>query len=290
MRPWTTHVEPSPGLRQWPPCAHRTCSCAHRHSGRDCLAFVQRGAGVAELVKFIEQTGADRFTAALYINEAFCQTDFALNALLTRPEVSEAALERKGGGRIDARRPMWESNAYPELMRVRDYYSFAEFARHHGLFVIVCSSDSSSAQYIGRAGCRPYNGRIFVTIRTESPHDGLVAADPDNPRLREGLAGYTPAMSYDEYIERLSREGYHVSDAKNGYVLGDAACRRLFPGYRIHGVYRGKYKEPAWEPSGGERLRACLNRRLGVDLVSAGPLYPRCRLSRRGRVQRPWLL
>jgi hypothetical protein len=165
----------------------------------------------------------------------------------------------------------WRHAPFPELIRVRDYFSFLEFAKEEGLLVTVCGANPSAAPYIGGSGYGCFRDLIPVFSRRSPPNEGLIAADPGDPSLAAALQLYTPTCSYATYVEGLKTAGYGVTGAEDGYVIVDARGRRFYEGYRLHGVYDFQSGSPAWTPRRGEQLRRELNRRLGADLVTWAP-------------------
>jgi hypothetical protein len=229
------------------------------------------GASGRELMAYLaEKTGANTRLPFTYLNEAFLQFGNAFFFALFSPVVS-AANEERVAELVQEHRAVWETQPFPELMRPRDYFSFAEFAQDTQLVVIVCGANPFAGRFVGRPGFGCYDGHLFVLSGESSPNEGLVAADPADPRLLAALGGYSPAKSYAEYVHLLNEQGYKVLGPDAGHVIEDAAGRRLYEGYRLHSVYDPKSEESAWKGSGAERLRGAINRRLGEELVRFGP-------------------
>jgi hypothetical protein len=156
-------------------------------------------------------------------------------------------------------------------MRLRDYSAFLQFTGEHHAIVVVCASNLSAGQWIGRAGTACYAGRLSVPTCEVGPQAGLLAAAPDDPRLQAALRAFGLPLSYSDYVARLLADGFRVLGAENGYVLEDQVGRRLYEGYRLHGVFDTKSYEPLWTGRRGENLRTALNRCLGSELVTCGP-------------------
>lgn len=232
---------------------------------RRLRAMRREGASVAELMAFVERRTPGRvFHSVEYIQRAFVP-DEQLIYLFLPPQLAEVE------ALIDERAPEWQTQRFPELMRERDYFSFLEFAKHANAFVNVCGANPFSGRFVGRQGYRCYDGREFVVVRDRAPNEGLIAADPSDPRLGEALRGYARPLSYSEYVRRLRQRGYCVLGSEEGYVLEDAAGCRFYEGYRLHSVYDPETEQSRWTGKMGETLRADLNRRLGEELVRWGP-------------------
>ena len=172
---------------------------------------------------------------------------------------------------IEERRSDWEHDRIAELMRLRDYFSFMLFAQQERVIVTVCAANPAAGQWIGQPGVRCYDGALPVVSRASTPNEGLLAADPADPRLLELLNGYESPLSYAAYVELLQSHGLRVASADSGYLLEDVLGLRYHEAYRLHGVYDAKTNEPAWTSKNGERLRGALNRQLGAELRALRP-------------------
>src|SRR3954467_12508777 len=89
------------------------------------------GAAVHELVEMLGGHGIELSEAAEYIGDAFLVTRPKVFTLLnwdqaTKLPPSPDVMERRVGRLIDEKRPSWETSPFPELMRLRDYFSFLE--------------------------------------------------------------------------------------------------------------------------------------------------------------------
>lgn len=172
---------------------------------------------------------------------------------------------------IQERRDDWSKQHYPELMRLRDYFSFMQFAKEEKAIVIVCDSNPAAGRWISEAGVRCYDGRQPIPSRILPPNEGLLAADPADERLIKILNDPDDPLSYADYVAQLSKQGLRVLGADAGYLIEDKFGNRLHESYRLHGVYDASSDESLWIHGGGERLRAALNRHLGAELVRFGP-------------------
>ena len=165
---------------------------------------------------------------------------------------------------VERKRSVWEVNL-PDLMRLRDYFAFMQFARDEQVAVVVCGADPASGQRIGKPGVRCYGGRLPIPTSQTAPNDGLLAADPGDARLTEMLARFDPPLTYADYVQRLAHQGLRVSAAREGFLVKDDLGNRFHDSYHLHSVYGAKDKEIVWVQPRAERLRAALNRSLGAD-------------------------
>jgi hypothetical protein len=184
---------------------------------------------------------------------------------------SPERLEQLIGPVLDQKQDLWATQAFPELMRLRDYHSFLEFARQSDCIVDVCAANPWAAAHLGREDVRCFEYELFVVSRLAPPHRGLIAADPGDPRLMAALAQYVPALSYAAYVARLRSNGLIVAGKEDGFVVQDASGRRFHEPYRLHALFRRGTDDSPWQGLEGERLRGALNRLLGLELVKGGP-------------------
>jgi hypothetical protein len=98
----------------------------------------------------------------------------------------------------------------------------------------------------------------------------LLAADPSDERLLDVLK--RTSLSYDEYLDQLELQGFHVKAADSGYLVEDGKGNRFHECYRLQAVRNPNSQEPVWTGTRGEKLRASLNRHLGCELVQSGPI------------------
>ncbi len=236
-----------------------------------------KGAGAYDLLAHLQPRFPDsRAVAVGYINAAFTKNGLRMHTALRGGMWAHFDRDNEvflvADQFIDAAKDDWMGKRFPELIRTRDYFAFLEFAVAHKLYVIVCDATPLAAPLIGVAGHRCYDGTTFVVSRETPPHEGCVAADPEDTRLRDGLAAYPGSgLPYAAYVARLAEEGLHVASAEEGYAVLDASGCRLYQGYRLHGVYDSETGRSAWTGKAGERLRGEINERLGHELVLKGP-------------------
>jgi hypothetical protein len=229
-----------------------------------------QGTSAKHMLDYLRQRAFDdTYMPFQYMGAAFKQRNFFLYANPSSGFTEET--ERLWRERILLRRPEWETERLPELMRLRDYYSFLQFAEEQQAVVIVCGCNPASGQWIGRPGVRCYDGLLPIPSRWTAPNQGLLAADPADQRLQDILNAFDKPLSYAAYVEQLAHAGLQVMNETTGYVVQDAMGNRLHDSYRLHGVYDAKSSEPRWTQKAGEQLRAALNRHLGSELVRWGP-------------------
>jgi hypothetical protein len=221
-----------------------------------------------ELHAFLKMRSfGDAWLAYTYLDRAFLQKKL----FMYRVGVDPADTYANWAQLIKEHRVEWERERVPELMRLRDYFSFMQFAQQERVIVVVCGANPAAGRWIGQPRIACYGGALPIPSRETAPNDGLLAADPDDARLIELLRSYDPTVSYESYVELLRAHGLKVRPANEGYVVEDEAGRLLHEPYRLHGVYDAESNETAWTSKQGERLRASLNRHLGGDLVQFGP-------------------
>jgi len=227
------------------------------------------GATPADLWAFLNPRAFGDFWNNLsYLREAFINPAFRF-MLPAFPMPSE--IESGWRQLIAQKQAVWETQHLPELMRLRDYFAFMRFARDEQVFVVVCGADPASGRWIGKPGVRCYGGRLPIPTSQTAPHDGLLAADPADPRLLDWLGRFEPSLSYADYVQRLGAEGLRVSSSHEGFLVKDDLGNRFHDSYRLHGVSGASDREDVWVYPRAERLRAAINRHLGADLVHFGP-------------------
>ena len=241
-----------------------------------CLRDMRsNGASSHQLMAYLQTKFPDaRPLAVSYLNYAFLGEGLRMVRVLRMGSWGDFGPDHEmwamADALIDSAKSTWTQTPAPELMRLRDYFSFLKFTQDHGLVVTVLSASPSSGRWIGSAGARCYDGRMVVPICDSGAYAGLLAADPADPRVKNVLAAYGN-LSYERYADNLHADGYRVLSAENEYLVVDANDRSVYPGYRLQGVYHAKTYQPAWTGSRGDELRAALNRYLGDELVRVGP-------------------
>lgn len=228
------------------------------------------GASPGELHSFLHaRSFGNAWNEFRYLDRAFLQDRLFAYGFRGFPVTSENDWDWRD--LIAQKRAEWEAHRLPELMRLRDYFAFMQFARDERVVVVVCGADPASGQWIGKPGVRCYGGRLPIPTSQRAPQAGLLAADPEDARLTEMLARFDPALTYADYVQRLARQGLKVASPREGFLVTDDLGNRFHDSYRLHSVYGAKDKEVVWMHPRAERLRAALNRSLGADLVLFGP-------------------
>ena len=235
-----------------------------------------RGASAFELMSYLQTLYPEaRPMASRYMNSAFLRSGLRLIGILRFGEWEDFGPDHEmwpmADSCIDDAKDDWINRRFPELMRIRDYFSFLEFADANNAHIIVRDASPHAGVLIGKAGYRCYDGGEFLVARDTLPHLGCLAADPGDPRLLSTMTNYLPSLSYEDYVDRLRGKGLLVGGSEEGYVVTDTAGRRLYQGYQLHGVYDRSDWRSMWTASSGECLRAELNRRLGHELIVSGP-------------------
>ena len=230
-----------------------------------------RGALPSEMLSFVwSRTDLTMSLPFEYLGKAFLTKSSFFQYTFPGTRFSE---ENEASWRqaIEEHRADWERQPPPELMRLRDYFSFMRFAKEQRAAVVVCGAHPAAGKWIGRPGVRCYGGRLAIPTRQAAPNDGLLAADPGDARLVAMLNSYGKPLSYSDFVRQLGQEGLGVLGPETGYVIADDLGNRFHDSYRLHGVYDAQNDEQIWTQQRGERLRAALNRQLGAELVRFGP-------------------
>jgi hypothetical protein len=228
------------------------------------------GEAPAVLWEFLAARSFDNFWNQFsYLEEAFLQERMFAYTFPGVPIASPK--DERWRSLIAEKKKGWQAQSLPELMRLRDYFAFMRFARDEQVFVVVCGADPASGRWIGKRGVRCYGGRLPVPTSQTAPHDGLLAADPGDPRLVDWLGRFEPSQSYADYVQRLNADGFQVSSPSEGFLVKDDLGNRFHDSYRLHGVSGASDREDVWVYPRAERLRAAINRHLGAELVHFGP-------------------
>lgn len=139
-----------------------------------------------------DRCGSNEHAPFRYLQEAFCQDNwffFVIGPGVANFGSLDARKERAVLQRMLEHRAEWEGQRFPELPRVRDYFSFLEFARDERLMVTVCDvtpgteeyrlhgvydADSGEPVWSGRRGERlraAINRRLGGELVRGGPHD-----------------------------------------------------------------------------------------------------------------------
>jgi len=94
-----------------------------------------------------ERTGENKYLPYEYLKAAFCQKTNVF-FYVWPPGPTDANTEAVVREDIEKTRDQWEGQRFPELLRLRDYFSFLELARDEHLDVIVCDAPVGSTEYV----------------------------------------------------------------------------------------------------------------------------------------------
>jgi len=234
-----------------------------------------QGAALSELIRDLRQKGLDLHEAAEYLGAAFCLSGPLRLLLMPRDgsrELVPGHVDELFGPMVDETRSQWENaEAYPDLMRRRDRHAFRQTARRTGCVFVVRASNPFAGQHIGLPGFRPAPLCLLGVSRRTPPNAGLMAADPNDPRLATVLESLQPPQTYADFKAELDARGFTVSDEEEGHIVRDDTGDAFYPGYYLLGVYDEETGRNAWTGDEGEKIRAELNQRMGEELVRCGP-------------------
>jgi hypothetical protein len=93
-----------------------------------------------------ERTGENRLLPYEYMRQAFCQKTNVF-MYICPPGPTDDSIESGVRECIEKTRDAWQSQRFPELPRLRDYFSFLELARDEHLVVTVCDAPPGSDEY-----------------------------------------------------------------------------------------------------------------------------------------------
>ncbi len=233
------------------------------------------GASVSQLVTYLQKLGLELSQINEHFRVAFCLSGRANLMMMPQKDSGELipeVLDTYIGAKIDETLKQWiNAPDYPDLMRRRDRHTFKVVARMTGNVFVVCAANRFAGQYIGKPGYKPLPVHSYGIARTTPPNQGLVAADPNEPKLEKLLKSLKPSKTYSQYKEYLTQLGFKVGNEEDGYILRDQSGSAFYPGYYLHGVYHEENGMNAWTGDQGEKIRAELNRRMGAELVQFGP-------------------
>jgi len=142
----------------------------------------------------------------------------------------------------------YEENLWPTTgvgLRVQDEEAFIRAAKESGNVILVADASPARLQYIGQSGFRPRPPNLPGRTRSNPPHVGLIAA------LEEGTLP----------------PGYLISAEEDGRLIRDHAGNAFYDAFELIGVYDLECGTDSFSAS---FLRE-MNRRLGEDLIQAGP-------------------
>jgi len=114
---------------------------------RQLRTMYLRGESAQSMMSYLRaHTGDHWHLAYRYMRQAFCQKTNVFTYILP-PGPVDAATEQGVRRYIEETRSEWEHQRWPELPRLRDYFSFLEFARDEHLFVVVCDVPPGTHEY-----------------------------------------------------------------------------------------------------------------------------------------------
>lgn len=234
------------------------------------------GERVSQIMRRLADQDMQLTEIAAYLNEAFC---FGMDApplqLLRRDENGWPLAEKVDlvyDPAIEQARERWmNAPPYPDMLRRRDRHVFRALAIEKQLIIVVHLPPPAARTHVGKPGFRPCPANLFGVTRASAPNEGLIAADPADERLARLFGPGGLALNYDAYAARLDALGYQIAPASEGHIVRNAAGEAFYPGYYLHGVYRGDTRTNAYKGKEGEQLRYELNSRLGDEFVQWGP-------------------
>jgi hypothetical protein len=188
------------------------------HVVRSLRQMAVAGAPLREILEFVrDRSGTHERLPFWYLSAAFLQGNNFF--FVIGPGTSEfCRLEESRAGAatemIYEYRDRWETQRFPELPRIRDYFSFLEFARDERVIVTVCDvppgadeyrlhgvydTDSGEPVWSGKRGERlraAINRRLGGELVRRGPHDDW---EHRNDRALAGpLWGpQAPAITFD---------------------------------------------------------------------------------------------
>jgi hypothetical protein len=181
-------------------------------------------------------------------------------------DVADASLEGttwRGATRVGL------SNVPLGVVHWKDREAVQNGARHAGAgwFMAYADPSGASERVLQDPRVRPKpTGFRAVTLR-EGAFAGLLAAPPDDARLREGLGVFT----YEQYVNDLLELQVRVDGVDGGFVLRDSEGRAFHPTYDRTCHFTEKRDAP-WTVADEQVFLGRVNRYLGAMLFPAGPM------------------
>jgi hypothetical protein len=192
------------------------------HVIRELRSKASSGASAADLLAYLEARVGDHAPLGYrYLREAFLQGNdffFVLGPGLSTSVSSDA--EAAARELIEEHRSEWESQRFPELLRLRDYFAFLELAREENLIINVCDAPPGSDRYQlhgvydADSGEPAWSGRRGETFRAAI-----------NRRLCRELVRTGPLDQWEKRLEpRLPVIGFNPEQEIRNYLdVGDLA-------------------------------------------------------------------
>jgi hypothetical protein len=153
-----------------------------------------------EAVLTMRSFGHDTVLPYRYLGWAFLQQS---NMFIYSASLDQERTNVAWGRLIAEHRDEWQRAPIPELMRLRDYFAFMQFAQQEQVSVIVCPANPAAGAWIGQPSVRCYEGSLPILSRITGPNEGLLAADPNDARLLAMLQKFEPGHPSGE--NRLER-------------------------------------------------------------------------------------
>jgi hypothetical protein len=195
------------------------------------------GATAEALMTYATARAGDPLSGSRYLREAFCQRTNVFTYILP-PGPTDANTEAGVREAIEETREDWQSQRFPELLRLRDYFSFLELARDEHLVVTVCDAPPGSDEYRlhgvydASSGEPAWSGRRGETFRAainrklgkELVRRGPI--DHGEPPREPSL----PAISFNEKQE--IRNFLHVRQLARAWPIS-RHWSRLYPDHPV---------------------------------------------------------
>jgi hypothetical protein len=114
------------------------------HVVRQLRQMFDSGASASEIVAYLDaQTPGILWQASRTLRAAFSQETNWLTYALVAPRPFSAKLNAEILEKFSETRPTWEKRQFPELLCVRDYFSFLRFAKDEQVVIMVADARPS---------------------------------------------------------------------------------------------------------------------------------------------------
>lgn len=203
------------------------------------------GATIPDLLGYLDNVlPGHRNGSIRYLNTAFCQGMRLTNLLFSFDGHLDPDMVAHAELWIDERLPLWQGQAFPELKRIRDYFSFLEVAVEERLLIFVCGSRSSEYRLHGvysesgepvwsaRRGERiraTINRRLGGEFVRTGPHDDWVH------RNTLAIAGplYGPLLPVIEFSHERTIRNHLTAESLARYSIYKHHWARLYPHHPV---------------------------------------------------------
>ncbi len=151
----------------------------------------------------------------------------------------------------------------------KDREALQHGARHARTGWVMAYADPAGAsdRVLQDPRVRPKPAGFRAVTVLEGAFAGLLAAPPDDARLREGLGPFT----YEQYVSDLADLHVRVDGAEGGFVLRDSQGRAFHPTYDRTCHFTEKRDAP-WTVEDEQLFLGRVNRYLGAMLFPAAPM------------------